>query len=370
MNPPSGDLRVWVEVRESFAASEGPHFLQSGYWAAHKERFGWSSRTFFVLWRQGNGSVPEPASFPLVVLLRTAVLGLTLAYVPHGPAWSGLSGLEPSLRGTFLELLGQALVAFLPSRTFLLRFDPDWPRLHGDDSSRGFGELKKGSSDIQPPDTVILNLRPELHEILTQCKSKHRYNIRLAQKKGIEVREVHLNRDLEPDQQSWEKEFGQWYGLYKETATRDKIAIHSYDYYYQGFLQFPLDDQRQIVLLQAYHEDDYLAGIVVIFWGSRATYVYGASSNQKRNLMPAYALQWRAIELAKATGCTEYDLFGIPPSNSPDHPMHGLYQFKTGFGGTIVHYPGTWDLVLHRAIYWFYRFLEGVRKLLVRLRKR
>jgi len=114
-------------------------------------------------------------------------------------------------------------------------------------------------------------------------------------------------------------------------------------------------------LITATHEGDLLAGIIVAFYGGRATYLYGASSNEKRNLMPAYALQWEAIKQAKDLGCREYDFFGIPPTHDKSHPMHGLFQFKTGFGGEIHHYYGAWDFPYGKLFYGFYRLVERLR---------
>jgi lipid II:glycine glycyltransferase (peptidoglycan interpeptide bridge formation enzyme) len=78
----------------------------------------------------------------------------------------------------------------------------------------------------------------------------------------------------------------------------------------------------------------------VVRHGRQGWYLYGASSNVKRNLMPSYALQWAAMRDLRVEGCLSYDLFGIPPYAEAGHPMFGLYQFKTGFGGRIVHTPG------------------------------
>lgn len=75
----------------------------------------------------------------------------------------------------------------------------------------------------------------------------------------------------------------------------------------------------------------------------RATCLYGASASQMRNVMPTYALQWRAIQIAKENRCREYDMFGIAPKADPTHPMYGLYKFKQGFGGEIYHQLGCWD---------------------------
>jgi lipid II:glycine glycyltransferase (peptidoglycan interpeptide bridge formation enzyme) len=104
-----------------------------------------------------------------------------------------------------------------------------------------------------------------------------------------------------------------------------------------------------------------LASIITLFCGNEAVYLYGASSNEKRNLMPAYSLQWRAINDAIAFGCDRYDFYGIPPTNDESHPMHGLYRFKTGFGGSIVHRVGSYDIVLRPVLYFGYRFAEGAR---------
>ena len=113
-----------------------------------------------------------------------------------------------------------------------------------------------------------------------------------------------------------------------------------------------------------------LAGIVTLFRGPSAVYLYGASSGKKRNLMAPYALQVKAMEDAKASGCVEYDLYGIPPNNDPDHPMAGLYLFKTGFGGKIVHRPGCWDYPCYNLLYHVYFFAEKIRKGFLNRRKK
>jgi lipid II:glycine glycyltransferase (peptidoglycan interpeptide bridge formation enzyme) len=103
--------------------------------------------------------------------------------------------------------------------------------------------------------------------------------------------------------------------------------------------------------------------MVTLFFGATATYLYGASSDEKRHLMPSYALQWAAIKAAKAAGCLEYDMYGIPPTNDDQHPMAGLYRFKTGFGGGLRHYPGAWDYVYLPFVYTLFRSAERSRLL-------
>jgi len=114
----------------------------------------------------------------------------------------------------------------------------------------------------------------------------------------------------------------------------------------------------EVLLLIAEHERQPLAAMFLVITGSRGTYLYGASSSNKRNLMATYALQWRAITLAKERGCTEYDMFGIAPNPDPEHPMYGLYRFKTGFGGEIYHGLGCWDYPLDNEVYSYFTARE------------
>jgi lipid II:glycine glycyltransferase (peptidoglycan interpeptide bridge formation enzyme) len=165
-----------------------------------------------------------------------------------------------------------------------------------------------------------------------------------------------------------------YYRLYKETALRDGIGIHALEYYRALFEEAaktaadvtPADAR---LYLASHGENgsgaEDIAGIVTLFRGEEAVYLYGASANRKRNLMAPYALQWRAIRDAKAAACFRYDLYGIPPHSpdlEPDHPMAGLYRFKTGFGGHIVRRPGCRDYVCRPLAAALYCAAEKVRK--------
>jgi len=188
-----------------------------------------------------------------------------------------------------------------------------------------------------------------------ELKKKTRYNVGLAEKRGVVV------------SSAAEDDLSRWYEIYLRTAVRDQIGIHRFEYYQTIFSQAremkdlgkPAPDLKFYV---ARHERDLLGGIIVAHWRGRATYLYGASSNVKRNLMASYLLQWRAMNEAREAGCDTYDLFGIPPTNDPDHPMHGLYRFKTGFGGTIVHRPGCFDLNRHRIAATAFHGAERIRQ--------
>ncbi len=126
----------------------------------------------------------------------------------------------------------------------------------------------------------------------------------------------------------------------------------------------------EVKLLLAWHDGELLAGNLVAFWKTRAAYLYGASSGNKRNLMPTYALQWEAIRRAHAAGCRSYDLYGVPPRPEPGHPMFGLYQFKTGFSDRVLDRWGTWDVQYRPGLCALYHVAEAARMLYYRRLKK
>ncbi len=338
------------------ALAGGDNLLQSGFWGSHKERFGWTAFAFSVGF-PGSGVAED--SFPLLVLVRELAAGQRIAYVPHGP--------EKLLDGWHLHDLGRRVAEAISGGLLYVRFDLPSPVHRGGavptklDFRSELAGMNPAPVDVQPPSTVVLNISGAPDDILNGMKAKTRYNIRLAERKGVVVVRAALDR------------FDSFYRLYRETSFRDHIAIHSDEYYRTLFElsnTFP-GRKPDIRLYLALYEGQELAGVITAFYGRRGTYLYGASSNEKRNLMPAYLLQWRAMTDAREAGCSEYDLFGIPPTDNPLHPMSGLYRFKTGFGGEILHRPGCWDVPLRPGMYSVYRLAEKARSFYFhRLRKR
>lgn len=304
--------------------SEKTNLFQSKFWADFKSAFGWNAQAFIY----DNSTI---------IALYRKIKGFGwIYYIPHG-----LAGLE----NADLAGLSRELVPLLDNKPFVLRYDLPWEKPLPEPTG-----LKKAASDIQVPSTIMLDLSVGEDALLSAMKQKTRYNTRLAGKKGVEIYKGGYD-DIET-----------WYNLYKITSERDKISIHSLKYYQE---MFRLSEKYENITFKIYlakHEEDILAGIIVAEHGKRATYLFGASCNVKRNLMPAYALQWQAISEAIAAGCSEYDMFGIPESDDPKDPMHGLYRFKTGFGGTIIHRLGCWDYPVNKAVYSLFRTGEKLRK--------
>lgn len=331
----------------------GSNLLQSPFWALFKSRFGWRPYAFLA------------GEAPLLLMEKVLPGGYTLLYTPHPFDQAGAA-----IRPRWKELCGE-LANFFPGKRLCIRFDLPW-EIGEAEAEEKLAEwdmhgLKRAVTDVQPPSTVVLPLEGTEDEQLGAMKSKTRYNIRLSARKGVKT------------QLEYPGFIDAWYDLYRETAERDRISIHSKEYYRQLFtaaeeIQSGLGsasatDSASVYdsgppalrIISARHENDLLAAVIISMYGDRATYLYGASSNQKRNLMASHAVQWAAIRMAREEGCASYDLFGIPPTDDPDHPMHGLYRFKTGFGGHILHRTGAWDLPLNRPIYALYRQVEHVR---------
>jgi lipid II:glycine glycyltransferase (peptidoglycan interpeptide bridge formation enzyme) len=332
----------WCENAESF--------LQSDFWGTFKRTFAWTPYAFRADWGKDDER-------PLLVLYRTLAAGKGFAYVPWGPELPSSFSISPKAQTELLLETAQELGHFLPDRAAFIRFDPPWFSAGSETSPYIFKPFIHAAADIQAPDTVIIDLEPALDVILARMKPKWRYNIRLGMKK---------TRVFRADADG----LNMFYTLFIETARRDRISIHGIDYYKRLFDTAYSRSGVDLRLYLAEADNKPLAGIITLFRGKTATYLYGASSSANRNLMAVYALQWQAICNAKEAHCIEYDLFGIPPDDSPKHPMAGLYRFKTGFGGKIIHRPGSWDYPRDFLFTKLFGTAEKFRKTLRGIRKR
>jgi lipid II:glycine glycyltransferase (peptidoglycan interpeptide bridge formation enzyme) len=178
---------------------------------------------------------------------------------------------------------------------------------------------------------------------------KWRYNVRLAGRKGVTVREGSGAADLDA-----------FYRLYRETADRDGIFIHGQQHY-NDFLRL-YGERDAAALLLAEYEGTPIAALIVARCGPVATYMFGASSNQQRNRMPNHLLQFTAMRWARARGCALYDFRAIAEVLEPDEDMYSLYTYKRGFGGYSLLTLETHDLPLSAPLYWMYRRTLKVKR--------
>jgi len=201
----------------------------------------------------------------------------------------------------------------------------------------------KKSHNIQPKQTIILDITRSEQELLSQMHYKTRYNIQLAQKKNIEIK-------------NGTKYFEGFWWLIEKTSRRDKFRPHPKKYY-QKMLEIPGAELFTALIPSSTGRamTKVIAANIVVFYEKTCIYLHGASDYEQRNLMAPYLLQWEQIKEAKKRGCTEYDFWGIDEKKWP-----GVTRFKKGFGGQEISYPGAYDLVFRPIWYWIYKIARRI----------
>jgi len=229
--------------------------------------------------------------------------------------------------------------------------EPEW---RDDDAARHAWLAAHGfapSADcIQPRRTIIVDLKPSEDEILARMKQKWRYNVRLSERKGVEVRVGGAD------------DMAAFHALMQVTGARDQFGVHTEDYYRRAWELFA--PEERVRLLLASYEGKLLAGLMAFAFNGQAWYLYGASSDEHRELMPNHQLQWCAMQWAREQGCTQYDLWGITDEDpgSPSAALGGVQRFKEGFGGEVVRYVGAYDQVYNAPLYALMRKARGLIK--------
>ncbi|MBE7468435.1 MAG: methicillin resistance protein [Anaerolineae bacterium] len=335
--------------------SQHGHLLQSWAWGDLKSRFDWSAVRVQTL-----------AGDAAQILFRRLPLGLTLAYIPKGPLvdWTN----SEQCRALFALIHAEAK----KRRAILLKVEPDvcandphpqplspggrgvggegHPALHFLQTS-GF----RPADSIQPRTSLVIDLSGDEAAILAAMKQKTRYNIRLAEKKGVVVRMGNA------------ADVATFYQLALVTAARDGFGVHSIDYYQAAYSLFA---PHRCALLIAEFQGQPLAALLVFSFGQEAYYFYGASANEHRNLMAPYLLQWEAMRWAKNQGCLRYDLWGIPDADPTTleaefeqrhEGLWGVYRFKRGFGGQWAQSIGAFDYVYNPLLYQIYKWRRSAR---------
>lgn len=365
------NMEIQIEPKQIIDAYSTPIVQQTSFWSKVKERLGLVSSAYEFkvrnrdIYKGVGGFSCTNADF--ILFFQYLNQEDYLAYVPYGPE------VEPSEnnQGAFLEELSEILKSYLPKNCIALRYDLNWeshwckeedfdedgtwiglPKSEFQEIKLNYGtcnrNLRKANTNILPANTIVLDLTQKESDLLQRMKPKTRYNIKLALRKGVEVRSMGIEG------------LKIWYDLYHETALRNGLFINDYLYFETMFASKMEgeDNEVKVQLLVAYYDGIPLSAMFLVLSSYRATYLYGASSSQMRNVMSTYALQWKAIQIAKANNCFEYDMFGIAPSPNPSHPMYGLYKFKQGFGGEIYHQLGCWDYPIEEDKYNYFSACE------------
>lgn len=305
--------------------------LQSFEWGEFKSNFGWKPIRIVV---------EESVIIAGISILKREIpyTGHCIFYAPRGPI------IDFSNR----ELMGFLLTAIEKEaekhHAISLKIDP--PILESGEPLLVTLGFEKAGKQIQPRATIILDLDRDLNDILMSFEEKTRYNIRLAEKKGVAICE-------DPS----EKGINLFYKMYQETALRDKFLVHPLKYY--QMIREILFEKGLGSNFIAYHNNKPIAVVIVFCFGSRVWYMYGASTSEYRNLMPNHLLHWQVIQWAKEKNFKTYDLWGIPVNPVEGHPLWGVYRFKKGFRGNVVKYVGLYDFPYSPLFY--HVFEHGVR---------
>lgn len=313
------------------------HFLQTWEWGEVKRGMGWEPLPLVL---EADGDIKAS----LLILKKPLPLpGLKkcIFYSPRGP----VVDVNNQELGTLL-FEGASRVAKDHGAIFL-KIDPDEPS-----SNETFktileqcrfqkNETGLNFEGVQPTFVFRLDIKPDAEELLANMHSKTRYNIRLARRKGVVVRQADDKEDLK-----------KFYALLEETAIRDEFLIRGYEYFEMIWDHMVESGMAEVFLAE--WEGHLVAATLALRLGDKAWYLYGASSNQYRNVMPNYLIQWEMICWAKEHGCTLYDFRGVSGDLDESNPLYGLYKFKKGFNGDFTEFVGDWDTVYSPFFYFLW----------------
>ncbi len=378
MQPFSGMASAWNALIRQLP---DPHFLQTWEWAQVKAKYDW--KPIFLVWSgqsyksymsdeldqldliDRSGIQAACLVLKRTVLSRGFAARLCILYAPKGPLldWSN----EPLRRRVLDDLQSFAR----DQGAIFLKADPDVVLGTGIPGAQEAGEdgggravmsdlrrrgWRSSSDQIQFRNTVLIDVSPSEDEMLGRMKQKTRYNLRLAEKKGVTVR---LGTGAD---------FPLLYKMYAETSVRDGFVIRDEKYYQMVWETFMLSSEPSAEPLIAEVNGEPVAALFLFRFAGRAYYVYGMSREVHREKMPNYLLQWEAMRRAKARGCSAYDLWGAPEEFNENDPLWGVFRFKEGLGGQVVRTLGAWDFVPRP--FWYEMYTQVVPRLLGLMRSR
>ena len=315
------DPHNYDELEKLAAKNPFSGFMQSRDWAKFKELEGYHVTTVGFL---SDGQLIGGA------LLYYYPYGQQSGFVicPEGPIldWNDSALIRSALRA--LQSHCQALTDKF--KCVGLRIEPHLPY----PCPSALKNWSKSPVVLSPEQTLVLNIDQTEEQLLINMKPKGRYNLKICQKSGVVIRKSVDLEDIEP-----------FYELLYHTSVRNDFFCEPIGYFLN--LGSVLLKSGNASLYFAEYDGEVLSAILVVFFGMRASYLYGGSSTSHRNLMPNYGLQWRAMLDAKARGCKEYDMFGYEPDGVPDHLYAGISRFKRQFGGRFVENIGARDYIFY-----------------------
>jgi lipid II:glycine glycyltransferase (peptidoglycan interpeptide bridge formation enzyme) len=319
-----GNLEKYKEFLQSHKKG---HFLQSPEWAKLKSE--WKNEV--VLVEDNNGNICGSMS---LLIRKIPFINSSIMYSPRGPVC------DIHDKKVLSELVNSAKELAKKYKSFIIRIDPDISNT--DEEFKGIAKeigfnIKENVKDfnevIQPRYVFRLDVKDKTEEdLMKSFHEKTRYNIRLASKKGVTVREG--NKD----------DLKIFHRIMIETGDRDNFLIRPLEYFEKMYDALTPAHMR---ILIAEFEGKAIASVIPILYGNKVWYLYGASSNEYRNVMPNYLLQWEMIKWALENKCDIYDFRGVSGHIDENHPQYGIYKFKKGFNGDFIEFVGELYMVLN-----------------------
>ena len=335
--------------KEFLEKNDRCNFQQSIEWGKVKE----SWKNEIIISRNDNNEIIGGMS---ILIRKIPVFGNTL-YVSRGPICDAHD--ENVLKDLTdgLKELGKKYKAFT------IKWEPD---IKSDDikfreivTKLGFkikDDAKDFSEGIQPRYVFRLDIKDKTEEeVFAAFHSKTRYNVRLATKKGVEIREG-TREDL--------KDF---HKIMEITGKRDAFMIRPLAYFEKMYDELA---PEHLKLMMAYYEGKPIYGIIDIIYGNKILYLYVASSNEHRNLMPNYLLQWEMIKYSIEKKKHMYDFRGVVGVVDESHPQYGLYRFKKGFNAEFTEFLGEVYINRKPIVYKMYKISEKLYKKLAGLKNK
>ena len=321
-------IKNYAEYEEFLKNHPKGHFMQSPQWANVKGN--WNYKV--AVERNDSGQIVGSIAF---LIRRLPYTKYNIMYAPRGPVCD--------IHDTELlnKLIDDAKDLGRQFNACVLIIDPDVESEEKEYvkvlTDAGFkGKDGKNFEGTQPRFVFRLNVKGKtIEELMAAFHSKTRYNIRVAQKNGVEVKIV------------GKEEAKTFYEIMLETGMRDNFVTRPLSYF-ENMLDYLGENAR---LYMAYYEGKAIAGTLAAQYGNKVWYLYGASSNTYRNVMPNYLLQLEMIRWAVDTNCDIYDFRGVSGDLSPENPLYGLYKFKKGFSGELTEFIGEFELITKPFVY-------------------